>query len=144
MCIPRRPRLAKSVNIHPRFRDGFVSGSEANRLVLVTVNGFQIQGVSEYKRQFLLHAQVSEPVPVKGRFTSDNESLFLERLDSLPPHLGRFVLEVPMQHFPALLIDNANVHCLAVQIDPAVEWVLIVVEIHHGLLGSRVLEPQTT
>ena len=41
----------------------------------------------------------------------------------------------------ALLIDNADIHCLGMQIDAAVEWVLLLVESHRGPPWMKVVEP---
>ena len=45
------------------------------------------------------------------------------------------VFEVAVQLFFAVGIDDTDVHTLGMHIDSAVELVLLIVEIHPGLLG---------
>ena len=90
--------------------------------------------MAQDKRDFLFFAGVAEPVPVKSRLASDNHvgavgfKLFEQFF-----RLAR--LEIAVQQFFAVLVDNTSMHFIGVQIDSAVEWVLSLIKIHHGLLG---------
>ena len=83
---------------------------------------------------FLFFAGVAEPVPVKGRLASDDHvgAVGLELFEQFFRLAG---LEVAVQQFFAALVDNTSIHFIGVKVDSAVEWVLSLIKIHHGLLG---------
>jgi len=52
--------------------------------------------------------------------------------------LGLFRIEIPMEQLVAAMIDDAHMHGVGVQIDSAVEFVLLVVKLHLMYFLERV------
>ena len=105
-------------------------GVDAIALGLTAVNGFQVQCVAEQKREVLLMTQIGEPVPIESRLAADDEIVLLEGLQRDEELLGFLGIEVPMEVFVSLMVDDADVHRVGVQVDSAVESVLSIVELH--------------
>lgn len=95
------------------------------------VNGLHVKGVAESKRQILFFAQVRQPVPVECRLTTDDQIVLGEGTYCRDPVVGLVGGEVLMQQFVSRRIDDACMHHLCMQIDAAVEFMLLVVEVHH-------------
>ena len=79
-------------------------------------------------------AGVCQPVPVERRFTADHD-VGAEGLDLFKELVSVSRFEVSMEKFLAVLIDNAGVHLISVQINSAVEWVLSLIQVHRFSLG---------
>lgn len=73
-----------------------------------TVDSLHVQGVTEDEGDFFLAHQVSQPVPVERRFAAHDE-IFAERLNFREKGLGVLALEVFVEAFFAVLIDDADV-----------------------------------
>ena len=98
-------------------------------LGLAAVDGLHGQRVTEYERELFGLAQIGQPVPVVSGLDAHNEissSIGLERLEQIL----RLRLEVPMKHNFAIVPHDAHIHPLGVQIDTAVEFVLLGIEVH--------------
>ena len=74
------------------------------------MNGFQVERVTEQKWQIVNGTEVSEPVPVKGGFTADDEVLTLERLECGKKICRFLCVEVPVDVLVAGMIDDTDVH----------------------------------
>jgi hypothetical protein len=77
----------------------------------------------------VLGEQIGDPVPAKDTLDIDDD-VCEEREDQLKKHLGRPRWDVFKQPGFAFLVENADVHFPCVQIDAAVELVLLLVESH--------------
>ena len=89
--------------------------------------------MAEHEGEALLGAEVGQPVPGEHAFDGDDEPIAIRR-DSIDKGagLGR-ILTVKKRL--ASLVEDAEIHCSGVQIDAAVESVLLSIETHHGLLA---------
>ena len=76
----------------------------------------------------MLGAQIGDPIPAKDTFDTDDD-VFQEGENQLKEHLG-LGGDIFMQPGFAFLVDDADVHFPSVQIDAAVELVLLFVESH--------------
>ena len=100
---------------------------------------FMYKCVAEHEIDVFICAQIGQPVPGKHALGADDQ-VFAKTLDGsqevewLGPH-------VPMQPLVPLTIEDAQVHPSGVQIDAAIEFVLLIVESHHGSPWEVVLEP---
>ena len=103
-------------------------GVDAVVLGLAAVDGLHVERVAEDEGDALLGAEVGQPVPGEGALDRDDEVL-AEGGDCGEEGLW-LRADVSVQEHLALLVDNADVHRLRVQIDPAVVLVRIGVESH--------------
>ena len=87
------------------------------------VDGFKVQRMSEHEGDLSLLAFVGEPVPVEGAFASDDD-VAAEGFDLFEEFFGLARFEVSVQLFLSVLIDDASVHLIRVEVDSAVEWML--------------------
>jgi hypothetical protein len=90
-----------------------------------TVNGFEIQCMAEEKRQILCCAEIGKPVPVERGFAADDEIVTGERLQRDEKSFGGFGVEILMEVFDTGVINDADVHRIGVEVDPAAEFVLL-------------------
>ena len=90
----------------------------------------------------MVHAKVGKPVPSEHALATDDD-VVLKGSDSIEQSLG-FAREVFVKHDRALLIKDAGMHGPCVQVNAAIEWVLLGVETH-GMdsLGRAKFEPGT-
>jgi len=109
-------------------------------LVLPTVNSFHVESVAEDEVETFVDAQIGQPVPAEHAFHANHEPV-TERLDR-PQKVVRLGSHVSMQTLVALAIEDAQIHLPCVQIDAAIEFVLLIVESHHGPPWEVVLEPR--
>jgi len=84
--------------------------------------------MSKHKRDFVLGAQIGEPIPDEHALDGDDDILPVG-FDGPEKGLRRGFV-VLMKHGVALLIQDAKVHGSGVQIDSAIKFVLIGVESH--------------
>jgi hypothetical protein len=77
--------------------------------------------------------EVGQPVPAKHAFDADDESLSIGP-DQLQERV-RPSRNVLMDKEFTVVSDNADVKSLCMEVDATVEWVLLLIESHHGLLG---------
>jgi hypothetical protein len=96
-----------------------------------SVDGFHEQGVTEDEREMLIPGEISQPIPVERGFTADDQ-VRAKRLEGCKQFRGVLALKVLVQQFLAGSIYYADVECLGMEIDPAVELVLLRVEFHHA------------
>jgi hypothetical protein len=94
------------------------------------VDRFHVEGMSQYKVNVFLCAKVSQPVPGKDALNG-NDDIFPIRRDGFKKHLG-ICSDIPVNHYFSILIHNAYVHRLCVQIDTTVKFVLLGVKFHTG------------
>lgn len=109
----------------------YLLGVDLVGLGLAAVDRFHIQGVAQHEGDLVFGAQIGQPVPGEHALDAD---------DDPPPAIGRQGVEkvvppcrqIAMDEHLASLVEDADVHGLGVQIDPAVEWMLLLIEPHHG------------
>ena len=99
-------------------------------LGLAAVNGLHVERMAQHERDVLAGAQSGQPVPGEHALHADDELLAVEA-DGVEEQVGSRG-QVTMNECFARLVDDADVHCLGMQIDAAVECVLLCVESHHG------------
>src|SRR5262249_13022798 len=114
---------------------GDLAGVDLIVLALAAVNGFHVQGGPQDEGDVLLGAEVGQPVPAEGALDGNGE-VVAEGGDGLEEAL-RFGGQVAVEDDLAGLIEDAQVHGSGVQIDAAVESVLMIVEAHGVLRRSR-------
>ena len=96
------------------------------------VDGLHRQRVAEHERDPVRGADIGEPVPREHALGRDDQVVSVRR-DHLEERLrGRWQIPV-QQHLPGR-IQDADIHGLDVEIDPAVVTMLAVVESHLALL----------
>ena len=79
----------------------------------------------------------------KGRFATDDQIVFRIRPDRRQKPFRLLRVKVLVKQLVSNLIDDADVHRVCMQVDSAVEFMLLFVEFHHVLLRVSGLEPQT-
>ena len=99
-------------------------------LGLPAVNRFHGQGVPQHEGDALGRAQVGQPVPGEHALGRDDE-IGAVRRDRLE-ECGRGGGDVPVHEHLAGGVEDAEIHRLHVQIEPAVILVLVVVESHRS------------
>ena len=104
-------------------------GVDAIALGFATMDGFEVERVSQQEAKVLLMAEIGQPIPVEGRFAADDQIALVKRLQCDQKLLRFLGVEVAMQVLVAAVIDDADVHGVGVQIDSAVEFVLLIVEL---------------
>jgi hypothetical protein len=97
-------------------------------LAFAAVDGFHVQSVAEDESDLLPGAEIGKPVPAEQALDGD-DAVVAEGSDSLEEGVG-FGGEVFVVDDLAVAIEDAQVHGAGVQIDAAVETVLLVVEAH--------------
>src|SRR5262249_7991104 len=100
-------------------------------LTFAAVDGFHVQGMSEDEGDLLLVAEVGEPVPGEQALDGDDE-VVAEGGDGLQEAVGMGG-QVLVEDDLSGGVKDAQVHGPGMQIDAAVESVLLIVEAH-GLL----------
>src|SRR6185503_2142201 len=87
--------------------------------VFAPVNGFDVESVSQDKRQAGSLAGIGQPIPPEHALAADGEAV-LVRLDELEEVIEVVVLDIGVDQFFALAIHDADVHLTRMQIDSAV------------------------
>jgi hypothetical protein len=101
-------------------------------LGLSSVDGLHVEGMTEDELDPLPSAEIGEPVPGEHALDGDDEVVTVGR-DGLYKGL-RMTPHVLVQEDLALPVEDAQVHGLGMQIDPAVVGVRLGVESHGSLL----------
>lgn len=91
---------------------------------------FEVQRMSEQEGDVLGCAEIGQPVPVERRLTADDQVALLIRSEGAEELVWLARGKVAMQRLVSGVIDDADVHGVGVQIDAAVELVLLLVEPH--------------
>jgi hypothetical protein len=100
-------------------------------LGLAAVNGLHVQGVAQHEGDALIVTEVGEPVPSKQALAGDGE-VVAERGDDAEEGVGAGG-DGLLQDDGAGRVEDAQGQGSGVQIDPARESLLLVIESHHGL-----------
>jgi hypothetical protein len=108
-----------------------VVGVDLVGLGFAAVDGLHVESVSEDEGDTLLLAEVSEPVPGEHAPTGDGESI-AEGSDGLEEGVRVSGVSL-LSDDGSLVVEDAKGQGSGVEIDAAVESVLLVVESHHGL-----------
>jgi hypothetical protein len=110
-----------------------LSGIDLVILRLAAVNGFHVQGMAKDEGGVFRLAEVDQPVPAEQALASDDQVVTVggDRLQESRRVRRYFVVQDNLTG----VVEDAQVHCPGVQIDPAVESVSVVVKAHHALLG---------
>ena len=104
-------------------------------------DGSHVESVSENELDLVFLHEICQPIPVEGGLAGDDETL-LVGCEGVQEDLGVFALEVLVEQDFPVVVDNADVHGRSVQVDPAVELALLIVEFHHeSPWGKVVVEP---
>ena len=98
--------------------------------LLASVNGSHVERVAENELDAFVPTKIGEPVPGKHAFDA-NDQVVAKALDGVQA-VVRLGPHVAMQSLLPLVIEDAQVHPLGVQIHAAIDSVLPVVESHHG------------
>jgi hypothetical protein len=113
-------------------------------LGLATVDGLHVERMAQYEGNLLAGAEIGQPVPGEHALDADDKFLAVEadRVEKVVGPAGQIAVN---ERF-ARLADDADVHCLGMQIDPAVESMLLRVKSHHGppWNGWRLSPPLST
>ena len=117
-------------------------GVDAIAFGFAAMDGFEVERVSQQKAEVALMAEVGQPVPIEGRLTADDQITLFERLQCSEEPLDLLGVKIPMQMLFTEMIDDTDVHRVGMQVDPAVEFVLSVVEVHHVPPWVSGLEPR--
>jgi hypothetical protein len=92
------------------------------------MDGFHVQRVTQDEGNAVLGAQIGNPVPAKDTLDTDDD-VFQEGEDQLKKYLA-LGGDIFMQPGFAFLVDDADIHFPGVQIDAAVELMLLFVKSH--------------
>jgi hypothetical protein len=98
------------------------------------VDGFEVEGVGEDELEAGGQAGVGQPVPAEEALADDSEVVFPAG-DFLEEELEVVVLDVLVEEFGTLAIDDADVHLAGVEVDSAVELGGGLVVFHLGAFG---------
>jgi len=103
-------------------------GIDSVVLRLSTVDGFHVESMAKDESDAFFLAQISNPVPGKGTFDSDDKIIpvLLDRFQEYLP----VSLDASMEKHRALAVNNAQIHGFCVQVDSAIILVLFRVEFH--------------
>ena len=99
-------------------------------LGLAAVDGLHVEGVAEHEGDLLAGAEIGQPVPGEHALHADDKFSAVQA-DGVEKVIGPGGQVAVNERF-ARLVDDADVHRLGMQIDAAVECVLLSVESHHG------------
>jgi hypothetical protein len=113
---------------------GDLVGIKAVVLALAAVDGLHVQGVAEHEGNLLGGAQVRQPIPGEHALAADHQTVAKGR--DGPEKGPRLGPKIDVQQHRARLVEDADVQGSRVQIDTAVESMLLLVKAHHGLLGG--------
>ncbi len=97
--------------------------------------------MAEDEGEVSVGASVGELIPVECGFAADGD-VWTEGFDFFEELIGLSSLEVAMQVFFTVLVDDAGEHLVSVQIDSAVERALSLIKIHWFSLVGKVLSQQ--
>ena len=128
---PHRRRIDVGLRQHaaPQ-QDGDLVGINLVVLRLAAVDGLHRQRVAEHERDALRRADIGQPVPREHALGRHDQILSVRR-DHLEERRRRRRHVAVHEHL-AGAVEDADVHRLHVQIDPAVVTVLSVVESHRS------------
>ena len=103
-------------------------GIDSVVLRLSTVDGFHVESMAKDESNAFFLAQISNPVPGKGTFDSDDKIIpvLLDRFQEYLP----VSFDVSMEKHRALTVNNAQIHGFCVQVDSAIILVLLSVGFH--------------
>lgn len=99
-------------------------------LGLSSVNRFHVQGVTEDEGNVSLFAEVGDPIPGEDALDADDH-IGTEAGDD-KNEMFRFRGHVSVEQDLALLIQDADVHLSYLQVDPAIELVVVDIESYEG------------
>jgi acetyl-CoA carboxylase biotin carboxyl carrier protein len=139
--VPRRAHLGRvdvGLGQVPASQQvGDLEGIDAVVLGLAAVDGLHVEGVAEDEGDPFPPAEVREPVPGEDALGGDDEVFAVGR-DGGQEGLGT-AAQVLVEEDLALAIEDAQVHRLRVEVDPAVVGVALRVESHGSLLKRTVV-----
>ena len=128
---PHRRRIDVGLRQHPAAQqDGDLVGINPVVLGLAAVDGLHRQRVAEHERDAFGRADIGEPVPREHALGRHDQTVAVRR-DDLEERRRRRRHVAVHEHL-AGAVEDADVHRLHVQIDPAVIRVLPVVESHRS------------
>lgn len=113
-------------------QNGDFMGIDLVIFCLSAMDGFHIEGVSQYKGDMLLGTEIGDPVPGEDALNGHND-VFPESFDGFKKDL-RVGSDIALKNKVSFLVEDAEVHGFCMKIDSAVVFVLLSVEIHIGLL----------
>src|ERR1700752_3611067 len=87
------------------------------------MDGFHVERVPEDKRNPFAGTQIGQPVPSEDTFDTDNQ-ISPVGCNGFEKWFGAS-RHVPVQHDLAVLTQDTAVHGAGMQIDAAVQWVLL-------------------
>src|SRR5207249_4411742 len=105
-----------------------LAGIDAVVLGLAAVDGLHVQGMAEHEGDFVILAQIGQPVPGEHALAADDQAL-AKWLDGVEKGCGPG-RQIAFVDGLALLVEDVGEHASCVQIDAAIECVLGVVKAH--------------
>jgi hypothetical protein len=94
------------------------------------MDGLHVQGVAQDKGDLVFGAKIGYPVPGEHALDTDHH-IFEKREDDIKQQRG-IGIDIFVHFGFTLLVDDAHVHFPCMQIDAAIEFVLLIVK-SHGL-----------
>jgi len=112
------------------------SGIDAIVFNLGAVDGPHVEGVTEDEVDVFELAEISKPVPGEHALDGDDD-VVTERFDGFEKGLGLGV-DVAVEQDVAVLVEDTEIHGSGMQVDAAVEFMLLGIESHEASsLGKR-------
>ena len=94
------------------------------------MDGSHVKGMTEDEGDIFFSTEVSEPVPGEHALDSDDD-VVTERFDGFEERFGPGV-HVSVEQDVSVLVEDTEVHGSGMQVDTAVEFMLLRVESHEA------------
>jgi hypothetical protein len=107
-----------------------LSGIDAVVFDLGAVDGSHVEGVAEDEGDVFFIAEVSEPIPGEHALDGDDD-VFAVGFDGLKEGIGLSV-DVLVEHDVPVLVEDTEIHGSGMEVDTAVELMLLRVESHEA------------
>ena len=102
---------------------------------------FEVKCVAQQKWDVFFGTEIGQPVPVEGRFAAHDQVLVSKRQEGREKDSRLLGVEILVEMFFPVLVDNTNMHAVGVEVNSTVELVLSLIKSHHVLPWASVLEP---
>jgi hypothetical protein len=109
---------------------GDLTGIDSVVFDLGAVDRFHVEGMTEDEGDVFALTEIGKPIPGEHTLDGDDDVVAVG-VDDLEERLG-FGGQVPVSDDLAILIENTDVHRSRMEIDAAVEWVLLGIESHEA------------
>ena len=124
-------RIDVSLGDHAGTQEGGdFTGVDAIVFDLGAVDGPHVESVTEDERDIFFGTEISEPIPGEHTFDGDDD-VFAVRFDHREEGIG-LSMDVFMEQDVPVLVEDAEIHGPGVEVDTAVEFMLLSVESHEA------------